>query len=304
MNVLLDRGADVNMSMTNGTTALIAASNRGYSGIVSLLLEHGAKVDAATDETTALMCACRNGFTDIAFLLLDAGIEVDAVNSKGWSSLLMAADKGCYQILSRLIKMGAKVNIQSNDADWTPLMSASANGFVDIAEKLIAEGAEVNSQQAGGWSPLMIAVRAGHSSIVRLLLKHNAEIFDSKEQIRPDLHADQLRDVPDGAVPLIGAVLGGHTEIVSLLLQHGANPTTRSSRGKTALMIAAANGSGADINVLLKDSSAVPILEDFGYTLLRIGWVQVRGFLGAGSSRRGENKLGPAAMPRSQRKVE
>ena len=162
-------------------------------------------------------------------------------------------------------------------------MSASANGYTDIAEELIDHGADIDAQQAGGWTPLMIAIRAGQVDIVRLLLQHKAKIFDSKEQIRPGQSAAQLKSTPDSALPLIGAVLGGHTEILSLLLQHGANPNIRNSRGQTALMIAAANGSHADIKVLRKVHAVVPVLDDFGYTVLRMGWVQVKGMIGAGN---------------------
>ena len=242
VNVLLDQGADANLAMTNGTTALIAACTRGYPSVVRLLLKAGANIEAACDQTNALMYACINGYADVAFMLLDAGIKVDAVNAQGWSPLLLSAERGCYQILHRLIEMGADVNIQSRDAQWTPLMSASANGFHDIAEELIINGASVNAQQGGGWNALMIAVQAGETDIVRLLLQHKAEIFDTKQSIRPTFNTSQLNDVPDGAVPLIGAALGGHTEILSLLLSHGADPNTKTTKGQTALMIAAARG--------------------------------------------------------------
>ena len=272
------------------------ASNRGYSSIVSLLIQNGAKLDAAKDGTTALMCACTHGFKDVAFLLLDASIEIDAVNSKGWTSLMLAAEKGCYQILCRLIKMGANVNAHSTDARWTSLMSASSNGFTDIAEALISAGAAVNAQQAGGWSALMIAVQAGQASIVRLLLQHGGRIYDRKEEILIDATKAQLSEVPDGALPIIGATLGGHAEIVSLLLEHGAKTTTTTSAGKTPLMLAAISGNKACLEVLIRRGAAVPTFGDFGYTVSRICWVRVRTLLGAG----GDVKMIDVAVPQKK----
>jgi uncharacterized protein len=283
VNVLLDKGADVNLATKDGSTALLVASNRGYPDIVAQLLKHGAKVDVAVESTTALMCACVNGYTDIAYLLIDAGIDIGASNTMGWTPLLQAAERGCYKILERLIEKGADVNVRSANAKWTPLMSASANGFLDIAEALIEAGADIEAQQAGGWTPLMIAVQAGETEIVRLLLKHHAKIFESKSQISPGGNAAALADIPDGALPMIGATLGGHVDIISLLLDHGANIEARTSGGRTALMIAASMGNKSATDVLLSRKAVMPIIDDLGYTMSRIGWVYVRGMLGAGS---------------------
>jgi uncharacterized protein len=303
----LDRGADPNLRTKDGSSALIVASNRGYTAIVSMLLKNDASLDAATDGSTATMCACIRGYKDIAFLLLDVDKNFDAANSKGWTPLMLAADKGCFQIINRLIKMGAKVDSRSTDAKWTALMSASANGFYDIAEVLIAGGADVNAQQAGGWNSLMIAAQAGHTSLVRLLLQHRAIVFDRKDQIIPESRTAKRSEVPDGAVPLIGATLGGHADIVSLLLEHGAKTETRTSSGKTPLMIAAARGDKAVLDVLLKHKAATPIMEDFGYTLGRIGWTRMRKLLGAGSGNQVEKEASiqsAVTVSKSQQKVD
>lgn len=269
----------MNASMKDSCTALLVACRRGYPEIVSLLLRHGAILDAkSTDETTALMTGCINGFKDVTFLLIDAGIDINTLTSKGWSALLFAADNGCYEIVCRLIEKGADVNIKSKGVDWTPLMSASANGFLDIAEELISKGADVNARQAGGWSPLMIAVGGGHTSLVRLLLQHKSIIFDKKMQIFHHLTSDQSA-IPDNAIPLLGAVLGGHTDIISLLLAHGADPETKNSKGQTALMVAASRGSKDDIKVLLRYHAKISYGQDFGRTAFRIGWIQTREYL-------------------------
>ena len=303
----MDRGADPNLRTKDGSSALIVASNRGYTTIVEMLLKNDANLDAATDGSTATMCACIRGFKDIAFLLLEADKDFDAVNSKGWTPLMLAADKGCFQIINRLIKMGANVNAKSSDAKWTALMSASANGFYDIAEVLIAGGADINAQQAGGWNSLMIAAQAGHTSLVQLLLQHHATVFDRKDQILTDLRTAKNSDVPDGAVPLIGATLGGHADIVSLLLQHGAKTETRTSSGKTPLMIAAARGDKTVLDILLKHKAVTPMVEDFGYTVGRIGWTRMRKLLGAGSGNQVEKVMSTQStvtVSKSQQKVD
>ena len=285
VNVLLDKGADVNLATKDGSTALIVASNMGHPDIVSQLLKHGAKLDVTVDSTSALMCACVNGYTDIAYLLIDAGIDIGASNTMGWTPVLQAAERGCYKILDRLIENGADVNVRSSNAKWTPLMSASANGFVDIAEALIQAGADIDAQQAGGWTPLMIAVQAGETEIVRLLLNHHAKIFNSKSEISPGGNAAALADIPDGALPMIGATLGGHVDIILLLLDHGANIEVKTTGGRTPLMIAASMGNKSATNILLSRKAVMPVIDDLGYTMSRIGWVYIKGMLGAGPRR-------------------
>ena len=55
---------------------------RGAEGVVSLLLEKGAAVDAKNREGwTALMAAIEPGDTEVVRLLLDKGADANAANS-------------------------------------------------------------------------------------------------------------------------------------------------------------------------------------------------------------------------------
>lgn len=63
----------------DGATALFIAAQNGHLRILEVLLEHGAKTDAArTDGATPLWIAAQMGHDHVVRRLLKAGAKVDA----------------------------------------------------------------------------------------------------------------------------------------------------------------------------------------------------------------------------------
>lgn len=56
-------------------------------------------------------------------------------------------------------------------------------GSVDVATYALSLGARVQGADAAGDSPLALAARAGHTSVVELLLENGAEI-DAVNKVR------------------------------------------------------------------------------------------------------------------------
>lgn len=73
VQLLLDRGANVNGKMKRGQSALIAAAYEGHTDVVRLLLSKGADVNAEWEGCTSLGVARQKGYTEIADLLFKAG---------------------------------------------------------------------------------------------------------------------------------------------------------------------------------------------------------------------------------------
>lgn len=73
----------INMQADNGMTALIGATLHGQRKILELLLNKGADIDG-TDERgiTALMHACRAGDKEIAEYLISRGASVNIIGKK------------------------------------------------------------------------------------------------------------------------------------------------------------------------------------------------------------------------------
>jgi len=101
---LLTKGIDVNVTLSSGQTALMAASLNGHKEVVELLLVKGADVNAKINNgLTALMVASQNGHKEVVELLLAKGADVNAKVSNG-STAMTAASKNGHQEVTELLR--------------------------------------------------------------------------------------------------------------------------------------------------------------------------------------------------------
>ena len=75
---------------------------------------------------------------------------------------------------------------------------------------------DINTRYEDGWTALMIASLNGHTAIVEILLKHDANINVKSN---------------NGCTALILASQDGYKEIVALLLKHGADVNAKDNAG-------------------------------------------------------------------------
>lgn len=155
-----------------------------------------------------------------------------------------------------------KVKIAEHDriAANEKLIRAAETGDVNLAHEAINEKANINHiniylrPNAYRKTPLMIAAGNGHAEVVRLLLKHNANI-----NIQDDLCGNNA---------LMRATQNGHVEIVRFLLKHHTNINTQDISRNTALILAAANNKIEVVYILLEYNANTNVLNLYGLTEL------------------------------------
>jgi ankyrin repeat protein len=96
VELLLDKGAQVDGRDKYNWSPLITAASTGRTEVVALLLEKGAEMGATAQEGwTALMWAARFEHPDTVRFLLEKGADLNAVNERGKNALMMAQwDRG------------------------------------------------------------------------------------------------------------------------------------------------------------------------------------------------------------------
>lgn len=139
------------------------AAELGAVGLVRLLLDAGASVDARTrfrtpmhGRATALILASRAGHDDITELLLERHAELDLLDANHRSALSHAASQGHASIVEQLIGVGCAVD-PVDDQGRTPLHWAIAGGREQVALALIGAGADVDHRcpkEPAGYTPL------------------------------------------------------------------------------------------------------------------------------------------------------
>ncbi len=122
VSLLLDAGADINISECEGQNSLLIASGQGHEEIVQLLLQKGAKVNIpAHDGRTALMRACYHGYLGIVKMLVESGAEVNITDKENRAALMWACDAGHWDVVDYLLQAGADM-LQSDRQGEKPLM--------------------------------------------------------------------------------------------------------------------------------------------------------------------------------------
>ena len=119
-------------------TPLHGSSYYGHGDICSLLLLHGAELEAVTPAgNTPLMFAVQENHGDVCSILLSHGANVNYIRpSTDTTPLMLAVQENHGEVCSILLSHGANVNYIRPSDGFTPLHSAVQYGYVDLCDLL------------------------------------------------------------------------------------------------------------------------------------------------------------------------
>lgn len=226
LELLLNKGIDINEQNYKGETALMYAIWQGNFGAVKLLLEKGANLELCDYERkTSIMHAflCNNSKVNIIELLIKNGANLKVNNKSGESLLrLVIKNNGLNAVQFLISKNIYDINDinEKDESGSTALCDAiNFNKNKDVVEVLIKAGANVNNKSKYGFSPLYWASDQ-KKELVELLINNGAEI-----------------NITDngGVTSLMNSVRKNKTEIIEVLLNLGANIFLKDKNNKTAL---------------------------------------------------------------------
>ncbi|XP_023175451.1 KN motif and ankyrin repeat domain-containing protein 1 isoform X7 [Drosophila hydei] len=124
---------------------------------------------------TAMHYAVSHGNFDVVSILLDSKVcNVNQMNNAGYTCVMLVSLAKLKQaahrtVVERLFQM-ADVNIRAKKHCQTALMLAVSHGNGDMVEMLLEAGADINIQDEDGSTALMCAAEHGRVDIVKHLL--------------------------------------------------------------------------------------------------------------------------------------
>jgi uncharacterized protein len=183
LKLLLDEGADPNISSSERHTALMGAASRDNAEAVRLLLARAADVNAVDAQgNSAVMWAVAQGTPEVVQLLLNHGASLEIKNQNNETALIRAVCYTNLDVVQYLLSRGADVNARDGKGN-TALIARTfygENGFRDIPltifKLLLAHGADPNASNNLGQTALMEALKMRGANMAKLLIAHGAQV--------------------------------------------------------------------------------------------------------------------------------
>ena len=274
---LVAKKVDVNARQPDGMTALAWAALRNNAGIAELLLNAGANPDVTNAYgISPLSLAIQNRSAAIVRLLLEKGADPNVARVSGETPLMTAARTGQVEFMKLLLDRGADVNAREKKFGQTALMWAAGNpGAVRLLVKRRADvgvttkvwdvkytiyapttftlgktGIPWNTDgwyisKRGGQNALLFAVQKRDRESARLLLGAgidvNSAAADGTTPLLASLYKWVRRErafVPGKSAPAIAGSsqrFGAEPAMAQLLLDRGASAKASDGAGYTPL---------------------------------------------------------------------
>jgi len=175
VELLLEKGADVNAKSGFKRTPLHYAASSGHEGIVGRLMAKGAELNALDSFVlSSIFMAAYNGHQKIVEMLLSSGIDLNTTEKNSVTLLHAAAMSGNAELVKMLLAKGIDRNIR-NSYGKTPLHFAASRGREAVVKLLIDRGSDLNLKSLDGRTPLQTAMDCGQQEIVELLKARGAD---------------------------------------------------------------------------------------------------------------------------------
>jgi ankyrin repeat protein len=191
---IINLGCDVNAVDHSCNTALLLASNLGYTEIVKVLLASGASESILRKNRKAdspLYISCLKGFSEIVRLILVhtprdkfQNLYDDRMYHNSWSPGIVACISRSVDVLRTLLEYGFDLN-RPNAYGSTPLHVCATKDFYDGAKLLVSEAkVDINPRDELKQTPLDRAIAQKSSAELVSLL----EAAGGRRSDRPNHH--------------------------------------------------------------------------------------------------------------------
>ncbi|MCK5808921.1 ankyrin repeat domain-containing protein [bacterium] len=177
-------------------------------------------------------------------LLVTLPLFAESANHK----LLQALSNGKVSLAKQAFKEGANPNIV--DDEWPIFISVINSGDKAMIRLFLEQKVDVNKKGPDGRSPMMHAIIAKDSQLIKDVMAHGAELDDKDAQ---------------GKTLLMYAASNGNVSLLKKLLSSGLDPAATSKEGKRALTYAIEKKQKGCVDVLGKIET-LPV--DFGNAVI------------------------------------
>jgi ankyrin repeat protein len=274
--VLLGRGAKVNVRNRGGWTPLVSATKLGQDECVRVLIEKGADVNfPASDGTTPLIAASRLRSPSLLKMLLAAGADATAVDWAGRTALDSAIASGRPNLVQLLQR--AAPNVQSSAED-DPLLRLVRTGTPKEVRRLLRQRSDLPQELLDTALVFSLDRRTGSIKMLRTLLAAGANASTRDATGRPVLcmveHCASVgvsgveallaagadvdaTDALHGGVTALHSAARGSTNLAAALIEGGANVDAVADGGETPLFVAVRHGAVPVVVALVRAGAAV-----------------------------------------------
>lgn len=241
----LQQGANPNTRRSHdGWTALIVAAWWGQPEVIELLLQHGADIQAKTNDGKTALDLIETKMHAQSARHIEVLYRLKQGKTSPNEDLLYAAKIGDVQFAQQALKKGAHAdttmkNCYPKDCK-TALVFAVRGGHFDVVKLLLEHGANVHAHRLYE-TPFEIAITRRDFDMAELLIEHGANVAQS---------------IGNNWTLLKRAVSQKDVETIKFLLEHGADVNEKNWFTGTPLMKAASTGHTDIIRLLVEEYGA------------------------------------------------